>query len=83
VDNAELHKQFCAQERLNFKLLADTDAKVSEAYGSVSDYKGKKVSARNTFLINPEGKIARVFTGVDPKTHSDEVLQALAELKKS
>src|SRR6476469_8879405 len=43
VDNAESHKQFCAKEGLNFKLLADTDAKVSEAYGSVKDYDGKKM----------------------------------------
>lgn len=83
VDNAESHKQFCAKEGLNFKLLADTDAKVSQAYGSVKDYDGKKMSARNTFIINPEGKIAKVFTGVKPQTHSDEVLQALAELQKS
>jgi len=83
VDNAESHKNFCAKEGLNFKLLADTDAKVSEAYGSMKDYDGKKMSARNTFIINPEGKIARVFTGVKPQTHSEEVLQALAELKKS
>src|ERR1700731_1051808 len=82
VDNAESHKSFCAKEGLNFKLLADTDAKVSEAYGSAKDYDGKKMSARNTFIINPEGKIARVFTGVKPQTHSEEVLQALAELKK-
>ena len=83
VDNAESHKNFCAKEGLNFKLLADADAKVSEAYGSMKDYDGKKMSARNTFIINPEGKIARVFTGVKPQTHSEEVLQALAELKKS
>ena len=49
----------------------------------MKDYDGKKMSARNTFIINPEGKIARVFTGVKPQTHSEEVLQALAELKKS
>lgn len=83
VDNSESHKDFCAKEGLNFKLLADTDAKVSEAYGSVKDYNGAKMSARNTFIINPEGKIAKVFTGVKPQTHSEEVLQALAELKKS
>src|SRR5881398_3317751 len=79
VDTAQSHKDFCAKEGLNFKLLADADAKVSEAYGSVKDYDGKKMSARNTFIINPEGKIARVFTGVKPQTHSEEVLQALAE----
>ena len=83
VDSADSHKQFCAKEGLNFKLLADTDTKVSEAYGSLKDYDGKKMSARNTFIINPEGKIAKVFTGVKPQTHSEEVLQGLAELKKS
>jgi peroxiredoxin Q/BCP len=83
VDNAESHKQFCAKEGLNFKLLADTDTKVSEAYVSLKDYDGKKMSARNTFIINPEGKIVKVFTGVKPQTHSEEVLQALAELEKS
>jgi len=83
VDNSESHKNFCAKEGLNFKLLADTDAKVSQAYGSVKEYNGAKLSARNTFIINPEGKIAKVFTGVKPQTHSEEVLQALAELKKS
>ena len=83
VDNPGSHKNFCAKEGLNFKLLADTDAKVSQAYGSVKEYNGAKLSARNTFIINPEGKIAKVFTGVKPQTHSEEVLQALAELKKS
>jgi peroxiredoxin Q/BCP len=83
VDTAESHKSFCAKEGLNFKLLADTDAKVSEEYGSVMDYKGSKLSARNTFIINPKGKIAKVFVKVNPAGHSEEVLAALAELKKS
>lgn len=83
VDTAESHKSFCAKEGLNFKLLADTDAKVSEQYGSVMDYKGSKLSARNTFIIDPKGKIARVFVKVSPAGHSDEVLAALAQLKKS
>ena len=83
VDTAESHKSFCAKEGLNFKLLADTDAKVSEEYGSVMDYKGTKLSARNTFIINPKGKIAKVFVKVSPAGHSEEVLAALAALKKS
>jgi peroxiredoxin Q/BCP len=83
VDTAESHKSFCTKEGLNFRLLADTDAKVSEEYGSVMDYKGTKLSARNTFIINPKGKIARVFVKVNPAGHSDEVLAALAELRKS
>ena len=47
------------------------------------EHNGTKMAARNTFLINPEGKIARVYTGVNPAVHSDEVLKDLAALKKS
>ncbi|MDQ1637610.1 MAG: thioredoxin-dependent peroxiredoxin [Pyrinomonadaceae bacterium] len=83
VDTAESHKSFCAKEGLNFKLLADTDASVSEKYGSVMEYNGMKLSARNTFIIDPKGKIAKVFVKVSPAGHSDEVLAALAQLKKS
>ena len=82
VDTAESHKDFCAKEGLNFKLLADVDAKVSGAYGSVMDYNGKTYSARNTFIIDPKGKIAKVFVKVNPASHSEEVLAALAELQK-
>jgi len=70
------------QEGLNFKLLADTDHKTSIAYGSLTNMGLVKFAARHTFLINPEGKIARVFTTVDPNKHSEEVLAALAELQK-
>ena len=83
VDTAQSHKDFCAKEGLNFKLLADPDAKVSTEYGSVMDYKGSKLAARNTFIINPKGEIARVYTGVKPADHSEQVLKDLAELKKS
>jgi peroxiredoxin Q/BCP len=83
VDTAQSHKEFCTKEGLNFKLLADPDAKVSTEYGSVMDYKGSKLAARNTFIINPKGEIAKVYTGVKPADHSEQVLKDLAELKKS
>ncbi len=83
VDTADSHKEFCTKEGLSFKLLSDTDAAVSTAYGSVMEYNGAKLSARNTFIIDGKGKIVRVFTKVKPSGHSDEVLAALAELKKS
>lgn len=83
VDSAESHKDFCAKEGLTFKLLSDPEAKVSSDYGSVMEYEGKKLSARNTFVIDPKGKIARVFVKAKPASHSAEVLQALAELQKS
>src|SRR5213596_3109767 len=82
VDTAQSHKEFCTKEGLNFKLLADPDAKVSTEYGSVMDYKGAKLAARNTFIINPQGEIAKVYTGVKPAEHSELVLKDLGELKK-
>src|SRR5438093_5185583 len=83
VDTAQSHKDLCAKEGLNFKLLADPDGKISTEYGSVMDYKGQKLAARNTFIINPKGEIAKVYTGVKPADHSEQVLKDLAELQKS
>lgn len=82
VDSAESHGDFCAKEGLSFTLLSDPDAKVSTLYGSVMDYGGKTLSARNTFVVDPKGKIAEVFTGVKPPGHSEEVLGALEQLQK-
>jgi thioredoxin-dependent peroxiredoxin len=83
VDTPQSHKDFCAKEQLTFKLLSDPDAKVSQQYGSLMDYQGMKLSARNTFIIDPQGKIAKVFTRVNPTAHSEEVLKALDELQES
>ena len=77
VDGIDSHKQFCAKENLNFKLLAATDKKVAEVYGSLNNFLVVKVAARHTFLIDPQGKIARVFADVKPASHSREVLAAL------
>ena len=82
VQGVDSHKQFCTKEGLNFKLLADTDHKVSSAYGSLTDLGVVKFASRHTFIINPEGKVAKVFTEVNPNKHSEEVLAALAELQK-
>jgi peroxiredoxin Q/BCP len=75
VDSTDSHKEFCAKESLTFKLLSDTDKKVVDQYGSLSQ---RGVAARNTFLIDPSGKIVKVWTGVNPSKHSEEVLAALA-----
>ena len=82
VDSAQSHKDFCAKEGLNFKLLADPEGKTVAAYGSGMEYKGANMAARNTFLIDPQGKIAKVYTSVKPAEHSEQVLKDLAELKK-
>ena len=82
LDSVESHKKFCTKEGFNFKLLADTDKKVSEAYGSLTNLAVVKFAARHTFIIDPDGKIARVYTDVDPSKHSGEVLAALDQLQK-
>src|SRR5580658_9354639 len=81
VQDADSHKQFCAKEGLNFKLLADTNKKVSEEYGSVVNFGVAKLSARHTFLINPDGVIVKEYMDVNPSKHSEEVLAALTELQ--
>lgn len=83
VDSTESHKGFCAKQGLTFKLLSDTDKKVVDEYDSKRTMNGVTMAARNTFLINPEGKIVKVWTGVNPSNHSTQVLAALQELKKS
>lgn len=80
VDTTGSHKQFCAKEGLNFKLLADPDHKVVEEYGSMNQ--NGSMAQRNTFLIDPHGKIVKVWTKVNPQEHSQEVLEALNEMKK-
>jgi len=81
VDTPDSHKQFCTKEGLTFRLLADPGHKVVEAYGSLGNYMGIKIANRHTFLIDPQGKIVRVWTKVEVQHHSEEVLAALAELK--
>ena len=77
VDTVDSHKSFCAKEGLNFHLLSDTDKKVVAQYGSLGSFGPIKIAKRNTFLINPEGKIVKVWTSVDPSHHSTEVLAEL------
>ncbi len=77
VDTTASHQDFCAKQSLTFKLLADPDKKVVADYGSLSD---RGFASRNTFLIDPNGKIVKVWTGVKPPDHSEEVLAALSEL---
>ena len=78
VDSTDSHKEFCAKESLTFKLLSDTDKNVVDQYGSHSP---RGMASRNPFLIDPTGKIVKVWTGVNPAKHSEEVLAALSDSK--
>jgi len=83
LDTTGSHKEFCAKQGLTFKLLADDQKKVTPQYGSLQSILGFKVAARNTFLIDPQGKIAKHYKDVDPKENSAQVLTDLAALKQS
>jgi len=82
LDSVDSHKKFCTKEGLNFKLLTDTDGKVSKAYGSLTNFGVVKFAARHTFLIDPSGKVAKAYTSVDPARHSEEVLAALDQMQR-
>ncbi len=82
LDTPDSHKSFCTQENLTFKLLADPSHKVVDTYDvPVNDHMGMKYASRWTYLIAPDGRIARVWTRVDVNAHSDEVLTAIAAAK--
>jgi thioredoxin-dependent peroxiredoxin len=81
LDSISSHKQFCAKEGLNFQLLADANHKVTSDYGALINFGPVKLAARHTFIIDPEGKIAKAYTSVDPKRHSAEILAELDRLQ--
>jgi thioredoxin-dependent peroxiredoxin len=79
VDSVDSHKEFCAKDSLTFKLLSDTSHDVVQKYGSLrtatmQDGSSVAYANRNTFLINPKGEIAKVYTKVNPTPHSADVL---------
>jgi peroxiredoxin Q/BCP len=79
ADSVNTHAEFCDSEGLKFPLLADTDGKVSKGYGS---WLGA-LSMRHTFIIDPNGVIREIYTGVNPSIHSKEVLARLSELQEA
>ncbi len=77
ADDVNSHAEFCDSEGLKFPLLADTNGKVSKAYGSWLGF----VSLRHTYLIDPNGILRDRFLGVQPAIHSAEVLARLDEIR--
>ena len=82
MQDEKSHQEFCAKESLTFKLLADKDKEVSKKYDSVMNLGVAKLSARHTYLIDPNGVVRKVWTTVEVKTHSDDVLASLEEMQK-
>ena len=81
LDSVESHKKFSDKNNLPFSLLSDNKGKVAKQYNSLSNFLGYKSAKRNTFIISPEGKIAKIYLSVDPKTHSEMVLSDLSILQ--
>lgn len=79
ADDVDSHAEFCESEGLKFPLLADTDGKVSKAYGSWMGF----VSLRHTYIIDPEGILREQYLGVQPAIHSTEVLTRLNQLQSA
>ena len=83
LDTVESHKTFCSKDSLTFKLLADPDHKVIDAYGvPVTAHGDNKFAQRETYLISPTGKIVKFWEVKDIQAHSDDVLAAIAAEKK-
>jgi len=79
MDSVDSHAEFCDSEGLKFPLLADEDGAVSKAYGSLMG----AMSLRHTYIVDPNGNLRAIFTGVRPIIHSAEVLEKLDELQRA
>jgi len=80
LDDVESHRAFAENHRLPFPLLADTEGMTSMAYGVKTRMFGMTVAKRQTFIIGPDGAIAKHYDTVKPAEHSKQVLADLKEL---
>jgi peroxiredoxin Q/BCP len=80
VDTVESHRKFAEKNAVNFPLISDHDRLISRAYGVLSEDGSE--AERMTFIIDREGRIAKVFTKVDVTRHTDEVVAALKLLPR-
>jgi peroxiredoxin Q/BCP len=80
TDDIESHQEFSEKHGLPFPLLSDADGEVAKHYGSLFQIGPIKFAKRHSFIIDPQGRIERVYRDVDPKRHSDEVMAELSTL---
>lgn len=81
VDDVESHKAFATKYKLPFTLLADEGGAVSDRYGVLRDFKLTKIASRQSFLVDPEGNVAKHYADVDPETHTQDVLADIQLLR--
>ena len=82
VDDVDSHKEFSEKYKLPFTILADPHHETATAYGVLKDYKLAKMASRQSFLIDPDGNIAKHYENVDPKDHTAEVLADIKNLSE-
>jgi peroxiredoxin Q/BCP len=83
VDDTASHAQFAQKHRLPFPLLADRDGQVARAYGALWSLGPVQFARRHSFIIDPDGKIAKIYRAVDAERHSREVQDDLKALQQS
>jgi thioredoxin-dependent peroxiredoxin len=80
LDDVESHAAFAEKHGLPFTLLADADGEVAQRYGVLRNFGVVKLASRQTFLVSPDGLIAKHYEKVDVNAHSEEVLRDIATL---
>lgn len=83
LDDRDSHARFADKHDLQFPLLSDTGGTVAASYGSLRNLGILKVARRHTFIIDPDGRIAKVYRKVSPKDHSDQIIGDLKELQRA
>lgn len=83
VDNTESHAKFAEKHGLPFPLLSDGDGTVAQSYGALFGLGPIKLAKRHTFIVNPEGRIAKIYREVNPADHSAEIIRDLETLQQS
>jgi peroxiredoxin Q/BCP len=83
IDDSFSHKKFAEKYNLPFPLLSDASGEVADRYGALNNFLVIKLAKRYTFLINPQGKIAKIYLSVDTSKHSQEIIEDLKKLKES
>ena len=81
LDSVESHKLFSEKNKLPFSLLSDETGEVAKLYDSLRNLLVYKTAKRNTFIIDPKGVVAKIYLSVNPKNHSEMILNDLDNLQ--
>ncbi len=81
LDGVKSHADFAAKYHVPFPLLSDARHTAATAYGVLTSHKGQHYARRTTFLIDPQGRIAKIYVDVDPEKNSAQVMADLVALK--